>query len=737
VACALVWTAQNAALLGGDPTRLVVAGDSAGGNLAVNLAYAAALGQAQSGCGGQWKLKDFTPGEGCQLGAFTPHFVMDTSWIDIAVPGAVYQALVAAGRLQDPFYDQNERACAWVRDREWWYRTTFVCEQAESLQADERLQLVFQGLDTFATIWLNGIKIGETRNMFREAVFDVTEYLLLNAPNTLALCFNPSLERVKEMTAPSWGIPLSNSAGPIANTKRTLMRKAQFGCGWDIGPDLPTVGIWRPVNVSRQRQALIGGVHSTTMYIDQQQDFAEVSVDVEIERFAGEGPLNLVVKMAAPGEADTAITVEQPISLKASEKGFVPLLEGWTCLPTFLYLRPRQQQQGASGDIRQRLEGGKHGSVFTRGPSPHNPYAREPVQGTRDIFSHRETQVQMAEMSMKGTYAYNFRNQLQPWSWIKHLIRLCDQLGILLWQDFMFADAPYPEDDPDFVNEVREEVRNHPSLALWCGNNEAQLMDMLLHSFAPDLPPLAGTLYYDDIMPRLIQEHDGYTPYWPGSPFGGGDDSLSSMREGDYHDWHVWHGLPLKKDNPKNKGDLLMSSVTGLPQNLEEYIDFSMIAQAEGLKFGIEHFRQRKPHCSGTLIWQLNDCWPGLSWSILDYYGFGKASYYTVSRAYAPVLASFQAHENGIIELWLTNDTRKEISDTVTVQYCSFDEGTIWEEQPSYLAGGRATCFGISRSLSPGLLPARTVSHQSALLYGHQRSRACTGCAGVDDDIVW
>lgn len=123
-----------------------------------------------------------------------------------------------------------------------------------------------------------------------------------------------------------------------------------------------------------------------------------------------------------------------------------------------------------------------------------------------------------------------------------------------------------------------------------------------------------------------------------------------------------------------------MSSVTGLPQNLEEYIDFSMIAQAEGLKFGIEHFRRRKPHCSGSLIWQFNDCWPGLSWSILDYYGFGKAGYYYVRRAYAPVLASFKALPDGSVELWLTNDTQQKLHDTITLQVRTFAGQTLWEQ---------------------------------------------------------
>ena len=258
-------------------------------------------------------------------------------------------------------------------------------------------------------------------------------------------------------------------------------------------------------------------------------------------------------------------------------------------------------------------------------------------------------------------------------------------------------------------------------------------------------PPVPGTLYYEKIMPEVVRNLDGFTPYWPGSPFGG--PQPNSMAEGDVHDWHVWHGHPVEdigggdlakrlttgpspedvsfvhyaedmgrfisefgmhaspvyetlrrcippdqlyhhspamdhhnKDNPKNKGDNLMLTVTGLPRDLEEYIDFSMIAQAEGLKFGIEHFRRRKPHCSGSLLWQFNDCWPVLSWSILDYYGFGKAGYFYVRRAYAPVMASFKALDDGAVELWITNDTLEAVSDTVMIQLGTFAEGAVWEE---------------------------------------------------------
>src|SRR4030042_1373836 len=145
------------------------------------------------------------------------------------------------------------------------------------------------------------------------------------------------------------------------------------------------------------------------------------------------------------------------------------------------------------------------------------------------------------------------------------------------------------------------------------------------------------------------------------------------------------------KDTPKNKGDRLMATVTGLPRDLDEYVDFSMIAQAEGLKFGIEHFRRRKPHCSGTLVWQLNDCWPVLSWSLLDYYGFGKAGYFYVKRAYAPVLASFKALEDGAVELWITNDTLQEVREAVTIRSGSFAGEIDWEDRLQVQVAGNTS----------------------------------------------
>ena len=156
----------------------------------------------------------------------------------------------------------------------------------------------------------------------------------------------------------------------------------------------------------------------------------------------------------------------------------------------------------------------------------------------------------------------------------------------------------------------------------------------------------------------------------------------------------LYHHSPAldahNKDQPKNKVDLLMVTTTGLPRDLAEFVDFSMMTQAKGLQFGIAHFRRRTPHCSGAMIWQLDDCWPGQSWSVIDYYGFPKAGYYAVRRAYAPVLASFQALPDGAVAVWLTNDTRAPVTDTLLLEYGDFATGAHWREAwPIAAAPGR------------------------------------------------
>ena len=707
----------------------------------------------------KWKLDDYAPGEGRAAGAFEENFD-HTGWLDADVPGDVHTALISAGRIEDPFYDRNEEKCAWIEDREWWYRTTFQSPE-EPLQADERMRLVLHGLDTFATVWLNGEELGRHQNMFREAVFDVSTSLR-PGENTLAVLFDRPLDHVGDEHPDQWG----------RNPERVSMRKAQFGFGWDWGPRLPTVGIWRPVELRRERRAHIRGVHFHTLEVDPTGGRAAVAVRAEAERFATEGRIEASITLTAPdgervsegsltldGEgpdlAGTAyITVENPNLWWTHDLG-QPALYG-------LKLDLRQE-----GDVLDSHESkvGIRTLELDQSPDPDEPgtrFFRFVLNGV-PIFARGADLVpahsfvgaiphSRYENLISAARGANM-NMLRVWGGgiYEHdaFYDLCDSLGLLVWQDFMFACAVYPEEPASFVAEVEEEaryqvrrLRSHPCLALLCGNNENQWIHDRTY-WDRDDTTVPGALYYDEILPRVVAELDGRTPYWPGSPFGG--DDHNDRRQGNVHNWEVWHGnVPRQfgeeserdnapesvsflryaedlgrfisefgmhaspvpetlhrtipedqlyhhspsmdhhnKDDPKNKGDNLMLTVTGLPGDLDEYVDFSMISQAEGLKFALEHFRRRKPHCSGTLFWQLNDCWPVLSWSVLDYNGFGKAGYYYARRAYSPLLASFQALPDGSIELWLTNDTLSEIWDDVTVRLATFDGEKIWEEDHS------------------------------------------------------
>jgi beta-mannosidase len=703
----------------------------------------------------RWKLRDLAPGEGFVSGAFKEH-VDDVGWLDVSVPGDVHRTLIDAGRIEDPFYDRNEEKCAWMEEREWWYRLTFDGPR-EPIASGERLRLIFHGLDTFVTIWLNGEELGEHANMFRDATFDVTDRLKTGESNTLALCFHRPRERAVEGPAEQWG----------RNPERVGMRKAQFGYGWDWGPRLPTVGIWRPVELRYERRAAIRGVHFYTLEIANDRRHALVGVKVEADGFASEGPLSARVRLAPPGEE---APIEHTISLGEdwpAGTGYLKIDEPqlwWTHdlgEPALYDLeivlldgegeldRQRKGVGIRTLELDQRPDPGERGTrffrfvlngipIFARGanwiPADSFVGAIPEERYERLLASAQEANMNMLRVWGGGIYEHEV------------FYNLCDELGILIWQDFMFACAIYPEEPPEFVAEVDAEaryqvrrLRSHPSLALWCGNNENQWIHDRAFWDDPD-NKAPGSLYYDEILPRAVSQLDGRTAYWPGSPYGG--DDHNDRRQGNVHNWEVWHGnVPRRfgeparrdptpenvsylrytedmgrfvtefgmhaspvletlrralppdqlyhhspsmdhhnKDDPKNKGDNLMLTVTGLPESLNDYVDFSMIAQAEGLKFGIEHFRRRKPHCSGTLFWQLNDCWPVLSWSVLDYYGFGKAGYYYIKRAYSPVLASFKSLPDGGVELWITNDTLSGVQDDVVVALKTFGGEPVWEE---------------------------------------------------------
>lgn len=698
---------------------------------------------------GEWKLFYFEPGQGTQKRAYAPDFD-EREAISVPVPGDVHTALIRAGVLPDPYYDENPEACGWVEDYEWWYRTRFTVPA--QMQGD-RFDLVFEGLDTFADIYLNGEKVGSAQNMFTPYRFDVTDHLRRDGENVLAVCFRPVvLELEGKDVSRYWS---------AFYKPRVWVRKAQMNWGWDWGPRLVTVGVWRPVRLEAHTTARIAHLFAYTTRLDE--NGAEVRLLAEVEPI-GEQGRQLVVSFAihdhgqdwrvsAPvidGRAETTLWMESAQVWWTHDLGTphlyvleAELLDGAKVIHTLstrfgVRTIEVDQSPGLEPDTTNFtfvLNGVK---VFAKGADwipADNLIGSIPAERYRKLVQMaREANMNMLRVWGGGIYeSPEFYNA-------------CDEMGILVWQDFMFSCAAYPDDDEEFVREVRREaeivvteLRNHPCIALWCGNNENQWIDSMIHWNEPDFP-FFGRRIYEEILPEACARHDPSRLYWQGSPWG---DDANSDKAGDKHNWQVWagmiyprtsreeprsnptpqgvsyrhyahdkgrfisefgmHGAPALrtlqrnippeqffydsegmlyriKDPDTSRKEKMFEAHVWQPKDIQEFVLLSQMVQAEGLKFGIEHYRRRKFECSGALFWQLNDCWPGISWSVIDYYLNPKGAYHYVTRAFAPLLYTFRQEEDGSVTLWGVNDTLQPASSELRVRRMRLDGTPLSDE---------------------------------------------------------
>ncbi|MFC8827357.1 glycoside hydrolase family 2 protein [Streptomyces sp. NPDC057137] len=726
-------------------------------------------------------------------------------WVPAMVPGGVHESLIASEVIGHPYYGDNEHAVRWVEDATWWYRTRF--DAPTGLADDERLRLVCPALDTVASLWLNGEPLGTHASQFRPAVFDVTgrirasnELMIRFAPPLAGLSTPPgvanTIERMRAMfgeLAPDQ-VPGPEDEQPpgvmSANLALTLRRKGTFSWGWDFGPRLPAVGIARPVELHRDSGAVLAGHHVRTLSLDTAARTAQVAIDVEADAFAHPGPLRAEVTLTAP-DGDTTVTV---IALDAdgdAEGDAEQTRQGGsvrngaatvTVAEARLWWTHDLGEQplygvsvvltGQDGQVLDRAEDriGLRTVALDRSPDDEGGRLFRFMVNGVPVFARGANWVPVSMMTgsvTAGTVhalveaaARGNMNMLRVWGGGVYeqdsFYEACDDLGILVWQDFMFACIDYPSDDPVLRAEVAKEaeyqvkrLRNHAGMALWGGNNEVHAMHGLVYgNFEPGN---WGYSFFHDILPGAVERFSPEIPYWPGSPWADSDPAgVNGVADGDRHAWEVWHGVDVgaggptdfaskgeavhfhryrhdhgkfisefgihaspelgtlarwtppgslalhsaefdhrNKDVPKNKGDDLMSVETGLPDGLDQYVDFSMACQAEGLKFGIEHYRRRQPHCSGTLLWQLNDPWPGLSWSVVDHDLIPKAGYYFAQRAYETVLTSFARHDDGRLELWVTNSGRTEVPLELRVEVSTF-------------AGKRIVAEDVRVSAAPG-----------------------------------
>jgi beta-mannosidase len=684
----------------------------------------------------------------------------------------VHESLLAAGLIGHPYFGDNEATVAWIEDKTWWYRTTFPGLEGE------RITLTFECLDTVAAVWLNGMLVGSHANQHRPLVLDVTR--CLRESNDLLIRFAPPLLDTlapDEIEAAAAAIRARQAAvRPSAEelpledllllVRRSVRRKATFSWGWDFGARVPSAGLLREVRLTRRPAASLVGVHARTTALDVTASTATLRVSVEVEAFQGASltvrvvltsPTCAVVEKSVPASdlvhielalADAQAWWTHDLGEQPLYDLQVTLFDGDAELDTWtgrVGLRTIELDRGRD-EIGQLFRFVLNGvPVFARGANWVPPSL---LVGsiTDDTYRALVSLAHVGKMNMIRVWGGGI---YEPHAFYD----TCDELGILIWQDFMFACFDYPSDKPELTAEVELEavhqvrrLRNHASLALWCGNNEVQAIHELTNGNVE--PGNWGWSYFHELLPAVVAAHDPATPYWPGSPWGETEGELvNGVSDGDRHAWEVWHGIPIgaggptdfatrgeavhfhryahdegtfisefgihaapelstlerwtlpaslelrnevfdqrNKDTPKDKGYALMERETGIPQTMAEYIDFSMACQAEGLKFGVEHYRRRQPRCGGTLVWQFNDVWPGFSWSVVDHDLVAKAGYYFLQRAYQPVIATFTVTEAGL-ELWITNSAARDVPLDLTVEVSTFTGKLQLHEQISVVAG--------------------------------------------------
>jgi beta-mannosidase len=634
-------------------------------------------------------------------------------WMAARVPGGVHTDLLAAGRIPDPFVADNEKRVQWVAESDWEYRRSFTC--APELLAEGHVFLVCDGLDTLATVTLNGQELGRTENMFRQYRWDVKA--LLRAPgaaNELHITFRSPLRVMAEKQAlrplpgPSHAIP----GGPY-------LRKAPCQFGWDWGPQLLPIGIWKDIRLEGYTSARLEDVH-----LRQGHAGNEVSVPlggcalearVRVERW-GEAPLAARLRVSAPdgqvmeqtvpvaagGEATLRLPVGRPQLWWPAGYGEQPLYQVEVSLhegdsPGAGALDLRTYRMGLR-TIELRQEEDEWGRSFAFVVNGVPIFAKGSNWIPADSFPTRITDEQLERLIRSA--AETHQNMLRVWGGgfyeEERFYDLCDRYGILVWQDFIFACNMYPLNDDQFLENVRQEViqnvrrlRHRASLALWCGNNEIEWLWDRWGWHRPEFEDMevAYDAFFHHTLPAWCAAEDPDHAYWPSSPSSNVPFvDPNGQAQGDAHYWDVWHGrqpftayrdqyprfmsefgfqaLPplatistyadeadwnmtsyIMEHHQKNASGngLMVAQMTDtfrLPKDFPALVYLSLVLQAEGIRYGVEHWRRHMGRVAGTLYWQLNDCWPVASWSSLDYFGRWKALHYATRRFYAPLMLS-------------------------------------------------------------------------------------------------
>jgi beta-mannosidase len=627
-------------------------------------------------------------------------FAATAEWLEVTVPSTVYASLSAAGLIPDPYFGTNELEVQWVAETDWLYRTHFDAPNLEPVS-----ELCFDGLDTFATVWLNGTEILDSNNMFVAHRVNVSS-LLRSTDNELCILFESAWRRGRELQAAHGGAkPLWNG-----DSSRLHVRKAQFHYGWDWGPKLVDAGPWRAIRLETFT-ARIANLHCPiTLNDDLTRADLEISVELEgmfagatleLELITPDGRSVLNTSLPASSHNTHHLSITDPQLWFPHTRGAQPLYTIALSLERDGVLDAKSQRVGVRKiEVVRAPVTGEAGSSFTFRVNNTEMFVGGANWIPDDVMLTRITTARYREAVQQAKSAN--MTMLRVWGGGIYendaFYEACDELGVLVWQDFMFACGVYPA-HPEFLDNLRlearhniERLRHHPSLAIWTGNNEDYQIGYGMKWYDANLEPaqnpqLPARVIYEQLLPELVAQFDPGRYYQPGSPFFGTDPD--DPTQGDRHTWDVWgraalpyrqyqrlegrfvsefgmaaapnletirDALPPEDWTPWSKGfehhmkaddgmrrlSAYITDTQAAPHNLERFVYATQLVQSEALDCAYRIWRRRwgqpgRRAVSGALVWQLNDCWPVTSWAIVDSSTAPKPAYYTIKRALASI----------------------------------------------------------------------------------------------------